>query len=125
MPPLLHNIILSQPPLIQRSLGSNKRTRGIKNPYPYPYLTPIPTQKKMKEKKSIYIEVIKILAYFSFSSFGWHTIIIRLVLRFSLSFSATSMNNKSIKIKRTYRISYKSKGIIENFEINQKLEKLN
>jgi len=65
MPPLLHNIILSQPPLIQRSLGSNKRTRGIKNPYPYPYLTPIPTQKKMKEKKSIYIEVIKILAYFN------------------------------------------------------------
>jgi hypothetical protein len=41
-------------------LGSNKRTRGIKTPYPYPTPT-----KKNERKKLIYIEVIKILAYFS------------------------------------------------------------
>jgi hypothetical protein len=33
VPPLLHNIILSQPPLIQRSLGS-KENQGNKKPIP-------------------------------------------------------------------------------------------
>jgi hypothetical protein len=54
MPPLLHNIILSQPPLIQRSLGSNKRTRGIKPPTP-PHSH---THTQRKRKKLTHIQIV-------------------------------------------------------------------